>query len=69
MANIVGVRFKRGGRVHYCDPANLDLSVGDRVIVETEEGPREGQVVIAPGQVLGSELRGPMDPVLRSVDR
>ena len=65
MGDTVGVRFQTGGRVHYCDPLGLDLSVGDRVSVDTDEGEREGEVVIAPGQVIHSDLRGPMDPVLR----
>ena len=65
MRDTVGVRFQTGGRVHYCDPLGLDLSVGDRVSVDTDEGEREGEVVIAPGQVIHSDLRGPMDPVLR----
>ena len=64
MATVVGIRFGRGGRVHYFDSADLDLSVGDRVIVETDEGRREGRVAIAPRQVLYSDLRGPLDPVL-----
>ena len=65
MAQVVGVRFGRSGRVHYFDPAGHELAVGDLVVVETDEGPREGRVVIAPGQVLRSDLRGPLSPVLR----
>ena len=68
MTDIVGVRFERAGEVHYCDPSGLDLSVGDRVAVSTDEGEREGRVAIAPGQVIHSEIRGPMDPVLRKLD-
>ena len=64
VAGIVGVRFSRNGRVEYCDPAGFDLSPGDAVVVDTESGPREGQVVIAPAQVVQSDLRGPMDAVL-----
>ena len=64
----MGVRFTPGGRVHYFDSANKDLSVGDRVMVETDDGPREGQVIIAPTQVLYSDLRGPLLPVLHVVD-
>lgn len=67
--NIVGVKFSPWGRVSYCDPAGLLLAVGDRVVVEAAEGPREGEVVIAPDQVLFSNLVGPMDPVLRKVER
>ncbi len=68
MPKLVGVRFRLGGRVHYCDPADLDLSVGDRVTDDTDLGPREGSVVIAPDQVLHSDLRGPLDRVSRRED-
>ena len=67
MATIVGVRFEGAGPVEYFDPADVELSAGDRVAVETDDGPREGQVVIVPGQVLYSELRGPLSRVLHRV--
>ena len=66
--NVLGVRFKSAGRVHYFDPGDQDLAVGDRVVVETEEGPREGVVVIAPHQVFFSELRGPLPAALHRVE-
>lgn len=62
---MIGVRFTRSGPVHFCDPQRLELALGERVVVETPEGLREGQVVIASGQVLFSELRGPLDPVVQ----
>ena len=65
---LVGVRFRPTGRVHYFDSAGIELAVGDRVLVDTESGPREGRVVIASGQVVFSELRGPVDRVLRKVE-
>ena len=66
--NIVGVRFTSAGLVRYFDPGEQDLDVDDRIVVETEGGPREGVVAIAPRQVLFSELRGPLVPVLHKVD-
>ncbi len=65
---IVGVRFLPYGRVHYFDAAGLVLEVGDTVTVESDCGPREGTVAIAPGQVLHSDLRGPLERVLGRVD-
>ena len=67
MDNIVGIRFSVYGRVHYCDAQNLDLSLGEWVFVEMEDGCREGYVVIETGQVIHSDLRGPMDRVVRKV--
>ena len=62
------MRFGRSGRVDFFDPAGLELHVGDRVLVETDDGPREAWVVIAPGQVVQSDLRGPLNPVLSVVE-
>ena len=68
MPGLGGVRFGRSGPVHYFDPGEFELSVGDRVLVETEDGQKEAGVVIAPHQVLYSDLRGPLDPILRRLD-
>ena len=38
MAEIVGVRFKRAGKVYYFDPANIELEINDFVVVETSRG-------------------------------
>ncbi len=68
MADIVGVRFKRAGRVYYFDPAGLELKPNDCVIVETTRGMEMGQVVISPGQVLASEAQKPLKPVVRKAE-
>ena len=66
---IVGVRFRPHGRVHYFDAAEVVMSVGDTVLVETECGSRQGRVAIAPGQVLHSDLRGSLGRILGKVDQ
>ncbi len=65
MADIVGVRFKRAGKVYYFDPAGIELKVNDYVVVKTSRGMELGQVVIAPEQVLTSEVPEPLKPVVR----
>lgn len=62
---VVGVRFQRAGRVYYFDPAGMEMDVNDRVVVETARGHSIGRVVIAPKQVMVSELTEPLKPVLR----
>ena len=62
MAEIVGVRFKRAGKVYYFDPAGIDLKENDYVVVETTRGLELGQVVIAPQQVLASDVEKPLKP-------
>lgn len=68
MADVVGVRFKRTGKVYYFDPSDIELKVGDCVVVETTRGLELGQVVIAPSQVLASEVTKPLKPVVRKAD-
>jgi len=68
MADIVGVRFKRAGRIYYFDPAEIELEVNDYVVVKTARGMELGQVVIAPKQVVASELTEPLKPVLRKAE-
>ena len=39
MTEIIGVRFKAGGKQYYFDPKGLTVSEGQSVIVETGKGP------------------------------
>ncbi len=68
MAEIVGIRFKKAGRVYYFDPAGIDLEVNDYVVVQTSRGLELGHVVIAPRQVLVSEVTTPLKPVVRKAE-
>ena len=38
MINVIGVRFRRAGKVYYFDPAGMEIVNGDNVIVETARG-------------------------------
>jgi len=68
MAEIVGIRFKRAGRVYYFDPASIDLEVSDYVVVKTTRGLELGHVVISPKQVLASEVTTPLKSVVRKAE-
>ena len=68
MAEVVGIRFKRAGRVYYFDPSEIDLEVNDCVVVKTVRGMEMGQVVIAPKQVLANEIEGQLKPVIRKAE-
>ena len=65
MIRIVGVRFKRAGRIYYFDPGNHFLDQDDLVIVETSKGTELGKVGSAPTDVAESEVTEPLKPVLR----
>ena len=38
MQTIIGVRFKKAGKIYYFAPGNLEIKLGDMVIVETARG-------------------------------
>lgn len=65
MLELAGVQILPSDKVQYFVANGISLAVGDRVVVETWDGEREGIVVITPEQVLRSDLRGPLCPVLR----
>ena len=68
MAEIVGVRFKRAGKIYYFEAADIDLEVHDYVVVETVRGLELGQVVISPKQVIASDMDKPLKPVIRNAE-
>jgi cell fate regulator YaaT (PSP1 superfamily) len=63
--NIIGVRFKKAGKVYYFDPAGAELKALEYVVVQTARGMEMGQVTIAPKQVLASELTTELKPIVR----
>ena len=70
MVTIVGIRFKRVGRIYFFDPnGHDDLQVDEWAIVETAKGTEAGRVVIAPRQVQENQLTDPLKPVVRHAAR
>ncbi|MFH1834311.1 MAG: stage 0 sporulation family protein [bacterium] len=65
MADVVGVVFHKGIKTYYFDPAGLELSRGDRVVVQTMKGTEIGQVVDPPHTVGDSEIPAPLKKVTR----
>jgi len=45
MINVIGVRFKEGGKVYFFDPGEFEINKGDYVIVDTARGLECGLVV------------------------
>ena len=38
LKNIIGVRFKKLGKIYFFNPKNVNVKKGDKVIVETSQG-------------------------------
>ena len=45
MKEVVGIRFKKAGKMYYFDPAGLKLEKEDGAIVETARGVEYGTVI------------------------
>lgn len=65
MKKIVGVRFKRLGKIYFFDPKWLEVQKGEYIIVETTQGEDIAEVII-PGRMIDEEkLNTPLKKVLR----
>lgn len=65
MIMVVGVRFKKAGKIYYFDPGGLELKEGDKVIVETVRGLEYGEVIIPPRAVEEAGITMPLKKVVR----
>lgn len=65
MVTVVGVRFKKAGKVYYFNPGALELTIGDRVIVETSRSIEYGEIVIGPKDVKEEDIISPLKDVIR----
>lgn len=65
MKNIVGVRFKKTGKVYFFDPGYIQLNLKDKVIVETSMGEDIGEVVINKRNIEENKLTKPLKKVIR----
>lgn len=65
MIKVVGVRFKKAGKIYYFDPDKKWINEGDNVIVETIRGIEFGQVVVGPKFVKDDDIVQPLKKVIR----
>lgn len=65
MVTIIGVRFRKAGKVYYFDPDEFTINKGDNVIVETARGIEYGQVVIGIREITEEEIIQPLKKVIR----
>ncbi|MFC4403556.1 PSP1 domain-containing protein [Gracilibacillus xinjiangensis] len=68
MIEVIGVRFKKAGKIYYFDPSELSFTTEDYVIVETVRGIEFGKVVVANKQVDEEDIVLPLKKVIRMAD-
>lgn len=65
MAIVVGVRFKKPGKVYLFDPGELKIGLGDSLVVETVRGVELGECASEPYESGDAEIVPPLRRVIR----
>ena len=65
MIKVIGVRFRKAGKIYFFSPLDYEIQTGDHVIVETARGVEYGTVVIAPKDIEEEKVIQPLKPVIR----
>lgn len=69
MKSIVGVRFKKPGKIYFFDPCELEITNRDFVIVETAQGEEYGEVAIANRLIPDEKVVAPLKRVIRIANK
>jgi len=65
MTEVIGVRFKKVGKIYYFDPNGAQLPLDEKVIVETARGIECGEIAITNRMVDDDTVVKPLKPVIR----
>ena len=65
MKKIVGVRFKKTGKIYFFDPQDIIIEKNDDVIVETSMGDEIGKAVVINREIDENKMGTPLKKVLR----
>lgn len=65
MKNIVGVRFKKPGKIYFFDPGDLKIKQNTYVIVDTANGEAYGEAVVVNRLIPENKIVSPLKPVIR----
>ena len=65
MKNIIGIRFKKLGKIYFFNPKGLKVKKGDKVIVETTQGEELAEVLIPNRYVEDEKIIAPLKKVVR----
>ena len=65
MTEVIGLRFKNGGKTYYFDPKSIKFEKGESAIVETAQGVEMGEIVIENKMLPEADIVATLKPVLR----
>ena len=69
MAQIIGVRFQNAGKIYFFEAGDLDINVGEYVIVETVKGIEFAEVTMGKHSIEDQELKVPLKTVIRKANQ
>lgn len=69
MTEVIGVRFRPNGKIYFFAPGNIELEVGDAVIVETARGVEYGKMVLSRREIDEDDITGTLKPVIRKATK
>ncbi len=65
MTKVIGIRFKRAGKIYYFSPGEYSFEAGDHAIVETVRGVEYGEVVLPVREKPDNQVPKPFKEVIR----
>lgn len=65
MVNVIGVRFRKAGKIYFFSPAGIEVEEGQHVIVETARGVEYGRVVLGSRDVEENKIVQPLKSIIR----
>ena len=68
MIKVVGIRFKKAGKIYYFSPGELNINKGDYLVVETARGIEFGECIIGPKEINEEDIVLPLKDVIRVAD-
>jgi len=68
MIKVIGVRFKKAGKIYYFSPTELPIKKESYLIVETARGVEFGECVIGIKEIKEEEIVSPLKSVIRIAD-
>lgn len=69
MKKVVGVNFRENGRTYFFNPNDIDLKLGDKVIVETKMGQEFGTIKLVNREIDETKLKEPLKDILKIATR
>ena len=65
MPLIIGVIFNENDNIHYYDPSNISVAMGDKVVCHIDNAVEIGEVVSSPVEISKNEIITPLNKIIR----